>query len=131
MAIKPQRTGRRERSAMVTSRSAMRAEKRGVFWCGRRRRPPRNPLRRIAHLEDRIARPVDARHRVAIEAHFLEQRARESLHHVALDSRAQDLRADHQAAVVRHPEVSRPDAAARAIDLDLHHYRYRSAVALG
>src|SRR6185295_1944505 len=41
-------------------------------------------LGRVLDVEHRIARPIDARHLVPVEAHFLEERARQPVHHVAL-----------------------------------------------
>ena len=88
-------------------------------------------LRRVLYLEDRIARPVDAQHLIAIELDLLEQRAGQRLNDVALDRQPEPPGVDDQPAVVGHRELAGPHAAARAIHLDLGDHGHDGAVALG
>ena len=87
-------------------------------------------LGRVLDVEDRVARPIDARHPVALEAHFLEQHARQAVHDVAFDGVAQAFRVDDQAAVVRDGEFLRPDAAGLALDFHLGNHRHQRAAPL-
>jgi len=88
-------------------------------------------LGRIPDLRDRIAQPVDARHPIAVEAHFFEQGARQAVHDVALDGVAQPFRIDDQAAVVRDGDPPRPDPPGLLLDLDVGDRRDDRAAALG
>src|SRR5205823_8767286 len=88
-------------------------------------------LRRVLYLEDRIARPVDAQHLIAIELDLLEQRAGQRLNDVALDRQPEPPGVDDRPAVVGHRELADPHAAARAIHLDLGDHGHDGAVALG
>src|SRR5207302_3825919 len=87
--------------------------------------------RSVLYLQDRVARPVDAVDRIAIELDLLVNCARDALHDIALYRVAQALRIDDQAAIVRDHHAARPDPPRIALDLDLGHGGHRSAVALG
>src|SRR5579885_555154 len=76
-------------------------------------------LRRLREFEDRIARPVEARHHRAVELQLLDQRAAHGLHHAALDLILQPVRIADLAAVVHDIEPGHADDAAGPVDLDL------------
>src|SRR5471030_2094946 len=85
---------------------------------------------RFGDVEDRIADPVHAGDRLAVEGHFLPQRAADALHDVAFYAFHQPIRVDDLPAVVRHGELARPDLTGGAVNIDLRDHRHARAVAL-
>src|SRR5450631_1812882 len=85
---------------------------------------------RLGDVEDWIGNPVHTRHGVAVEGHFLPQRAAHALYDVAFDAFHQSIRIDDLSAIVRNRELSRPNLASRAVDVDLGDNGDAGAVAL-
>src|SRR5271166_3847536 len=73
----------------------------------------------LGKSQNRIARPVEARHHGAVEGHLFLERAAHGLYDAALDLIAQSIRIDDLPAVVRNVEAFDRELTGLAVDLNL------------
>ena len=87
-------------------------------------------LGNVGEAQDRIAAPIETRHPRAIELDLFHQRPAEGLQDAALNLRSRAVGVDDLPAVKRARHPLDFDAAARALDRNLHAHRHESLAVL-